>query len=592
MKTKASALTRGTLLAASLALLAAILTACLPLTGTGVTRAASSQREGVADWTILGLDTRDYQNVMCNRVSLSDRQWVRHHKVLIRWEMVHKAKDSYDFGYYDQEISRILADGSQSILLLLHGPTPAWARDPAYGNFAGNAPPKDLGDWYDFCSEVAERYGSVADFYEIWNEPGWDRDAEAYTLFGTYHFGGQVESDYLPMLQLAHAAIKEKDPGGLVMCGAMINTLNQNANTGADLYLMLYDEVNRPGQDISLEVTADKPIVAERPMYFDYQRKWTGGHDVVGATAPAREWYFAEGTTRDGFEEWLCLQNPNQNHIEVTATYMFGPGQGENQTQVYNLGPTSRTTFNVNGLVGEGKDVSVKLTSASDFIAERPMYFSFGGGWTGGHDVLGAKEASDKWYFAEGCTGFSIQQYVCLQNPQAVEVPVELKFMMTKGEVLHRNVVLPPNSRTTLDVNMLIGFHGCSDLIASHPYKDYWNWGKHYAYLSQTLRAHNIWQEIAVTEIGWPHYTDNLPNIYSEAKQAEAIGKQGVGGLFSAGCKKIWIYRDIDEDPGTSWDRNYFGLFDYQGRPHPSWYIYVQWQQQLPNYPELPSTLP
>jgi hypothetical protein len=29
-------------------------------------------------------------------------------------------------------------------------------------------------------------------------------------------------------------------------------------------------------------VASDQPIIAERPMYFNYNGAWTGGHDVVG----------------------------------------------------------------------------------------------------------------------------------------------------------------------------------------------------------------------------------------------------------------------------------------------------------------------
>ena len=792
------------LLTAVVFLAFAMVTCILATRDTAYQAQAGVNAAGPADMTLLGLDTRDYSNRMSTLVPLSDRQWVRHHKIVVRWSSIHTAQNSFNWSYYDQEVNARLADGSQSILLLLQGPTPGWARDPAYGDFADKAPPQNLNDWYVFCRKVAERYGSVVDFYEVWNEPGWDRDSYAYRTFGVYHFGGQVETDYLPMLQLADMAIKEKDPTAQVMCGALIDTLDQNYATGADLTLKLFDEVNRPGQDISVKVTAGKPIVAERPMYFNYKGAWNGGHDVLGATAAGKEWYFAEGTTRGGFEEWLCLQNPNATGIQVTATYMFGPGQGENlvktyglqpnsrttlmvnnevgaekdvsikltsasdfiaerpmyfnyqgawngghdvlgatsagkewyfaegttrggfdewlclqnpsaapiqvtatfmfgpgqganqtetytldptsrttfkvndlvgaekdvsiklssasdfiaerpmyfnyqgtwagghdvvgstgagkewyfaegttrngfdewlclqnpnaapiqvtftfmfgpgqgdnQTETFTLDPTSRTTFKVNDLVGPEKDVSVKLTSAGDFIAERPMYFNYGGSWNGGHDVVGAKGASTTWYFAEGVTGFSIQEYLCLQNPNAEGVTAELTFMMTKGEVLQRTVNLAPNSRTTFDINMLIGFHGSSDEIAIHPYKNYWEWGEHYTWLSQTLQAHNIPHELAVTEAGWPHYKDTEPTLYSEEKQAEAIGAVGVGELFAAGCKKIWIYRDVDEDPGTSWDANYYGLFKYTGQPHPSWSMYIQWQMQLPSYPNLPAT--
>jgi hypothetical protein len=793
--------TRGFFILATIAVLALSLLIALP----GLNGDELEAAEGAKDWTLLGLDARDYAEDMAAKVSLADRQWIRHHKIVVYWNRIQPEKDVWRWRYYDEEINTRLADGSDSILLLLHGGTPTWCQDASYGEFANKAPPTNLGYWYDFCAAVAERYGDVVDFYEIWNEPGWDRDSEAIAIFGSelYHFGGQVETDYLPILQLANAAIKEKDPTGQVMCGALINTLNPDPNTGNELYMQLFDEVNRPGQNVSVQVEAGQPIVAERPMYFNYSGAWAGGHDVLGANAPSNQWYFAEGTTRNGFDEWLCMQNPNNNSITVNATYMFGPGQGDNMVMSYNLPPNSRTTlkvndqvgpekdvslaltssgdfiaerpmyfnyngmwagghnvlganaasnqwyfaegttrngfdewlclqnpnassinvnatfmfgpgqgdnqvmgfnlppnsrttlkvndlvgpekdvsveltsgsdfiaerpmyFNYNGmwagghdvlganqsgkewyfaegttrngfdewlclqnpnansinvnatfmfgpgqgdnqvmgfnlppnsrttlkvndLVGPEKDVSVELTSGSDFIAERPMYFNYNGVWAGGHDVLGANGASNTWYFAEGCTGFSIQEYLCLQNPHSEAVPVDLTFMMTRGEVLQKRVTLPPDSRTTLDINMFIGFHGSCDMVAVHPYKNYWDWGEHYSYLVQSLQARNVWQELAVTECGWPHTSDNGDPAFSEAKQAEAIGAVGIGDLFNNGCKKIWVYRGIDEDPGTSWDNVYYGLFNYQGIPHPAWSMYVQWQQQLPDYPNLPA---
>jgi len=38
------------------------------------------------------------------------------------------------------------------------------------------------------------------------------------------------------------------------------------------------------GLSISAKVTSDVPVMVERPMYFDFQGKWTGGHDVAGYT--------------------------------------------------------------------------------------------------------------------------------------------------------------------------------------------------------------------------------------------------------------------------------------------------------------------
>ncbi len=234
-------------------------------------------------------------------------------------------------------------------------------------------------------------------------------------------------------------------------------------------------------------------------------------------------------------------------------------------------------------------DVSIKVTSNQPIVAERPMYFNFNGTWAGGHDAMGATAAQAEWLFAEGCTGFSIEQYICLQNPNTQAAMADLTFMMSKGETFTRRVTLAPLSRTTLDINRLIGFNGSCDMIALHPYKSYFYWGPFYTTVVNTVRSRGAWQEVAASEIGWPHYSDKQPGEFSEAGQATALS-DGVKGLYDNGCKKVWVYRDVDEAPGTAWDGNYYGLFSSTGVPHAAWYSYAYWQQQIPDYPLLPTT--
>ena len=168
------------------------------------------------------------------------------------------------------------------------------------------------------------------------------------------------------------------------------------------------------GKNVSLYLESTQDVVAERPMYFNYlglaQNNWTGGHDVVGTNSPNTDWYFAEGTTRknsvDGaFEQWLCLQNPGTAPLIVTATYQLAAGQGDPISKSYTVPAQQRLTVSVNNEIGPDKDCSVHLKSPSDFIAERPMYFSYHtSAWTGGHDVLGVYSTATTWFFAEGTT--------------------------------------------------------------------------------------------------------------------------------------------------------------------------------------------
>ncbi len=109
---------------------------------------------------------------------------------------------------------------------------------------------------------------------------------------------------------------------------------------------------------------------------------------MVGAVSPRPEFYFAEGYTGTGtFDEYLCLMNPNAASTKAYITYMFA--DGTTQEQEVEIGATSRTTVNVNSVVGADKDVSVMLRADEYIVAERPMYFNYNGAWTGGHDVVG-----------------------------------------------------------------------------------------------------------------------------------------------------------------------------------------------------------
>jgi hypothetical protein len=148
-----------------------------------------------------------------------------------------------------------------------------------------------------------------------------------------------------------------------------------------------------PGRDVSVLLSCDSPFLAERPMYFAYTGTagwgWTGGHCVIGTPYPALEWFFAEGYTGNGFEQWLCIQNPNHDDAAVTITY-YPEGRAYIARGPFTVKANSRFTVLANTHAGAGLSISAKVSSTQPVIVERPMYFSFGpSGWTGGHDVVG-----------------------------------------------------------------------------------------------------------------------------------------------------------------------------------------------------------
>ncbi len=202
----------------------------------------------------------------------------------------------------------------------------------------------------------------------------------------------------------------------------------------------------------SLKLTSSVPVVAERPMYFSYGAGWTGGHCVMGATSLAKSYFFAEGATHAGFQEYLTLQNPNAARISVHATYMLAGGKTTEKD--YPVPAKRRATVYVPNEVGEGRDVSVRLTCSSPFLAERPTYFSYGGGWTGGHCVIGATASARTWFFAEGYTGAGFDEWLCIQNPGASPAHVTITYYPEGGAPIKRTQ--PPiaaRSRYTVYVN-------------------------------------------------------------------------------------------------------------------------------------------
>ena len=72
---------------------------------------------------------------------------------------------------------------------------------------------------------------------------------------------------------------------------------------------------------------------------------------------PVEEWYFAEGYTGDGFEEWLCLANFSDTDATVTVTYYYEDSAPLTKDP-FTLPAGTRRTLYVNAEAGAGRNVS------------------------------------------------------------------------------------------------------------------------------------------------------------------------------------------------------------------------------------------
>jgi len=160
-------------------------------------------------------------------------------------------------------------------------------------------------------------------------------------------------------------------------------------------------------------------------------------------------WYLAEGYTGGGFEEFICIGNPNSWKTKVILTYMI-EGQ-DSQTQEFQIEPQSRTTVKVNDVIGPDKNVSATVEGyhGDSVIVERAMYWS---GRRGGHCAPAVSTPATDWYLAEGCTANTFETWVLLQNPGDAAATATVTYMNTGGAVAGPVVSLPPKSRSTVNV--------------------------------------------------------------------------------------------------------------------------------------------
>ncbi len=210
-----------------------------------------------------------------------------------------------------------------------------------------------------------------------------------------------------------------------------------------------------PAHDFSASVvcTNGQQIVAERPMYFNYNGVWDGGHDVVGSIVTATTFFFAEGTTRPNFDPYICIQNPSAAAANVLITYM--KGNSTISTELLTVPSNSRVTTMPRNTLGTGEDsahdfsASVVCTNGQQIVAERPMYFNYNGVWDGGHDVVGSIVTATTFFFAEGTTRPNFDPYICIQNPGATAADVTIIYMKGDATTATENLVIQPNSRVT-----------------------------------------------------------------------------------------------------------------------------------------------
>ena len=235
----------------------------------------------------------------------------------------------------------------------------------------------------------------------------------------------------------------------------------------------VYVNAEMPGETgVAAIVTGQEGIICERSMYY-LHNGIRGGDDVIGANAPSIDLFFAEGftgTPASPFEEWILLLNPGLNPSRVIIDYLFTGGSTVQKE--YTVGGMRRLSINVDGEVGEDREVSAHIRSEQPVVAERAMYFVYNGAWPGGHNGMAATGARSDWYLAEGYTGWEGSQFdewilVANENDQAANITIT--YMFPDGSTKDVQHTAAPHSRLTASTDAEVGQ---GQMISAHIHSD------------------------------------------------------------------------------------------------------------------------
>ena len=197
--------------------------------------------------------------------------------------------------------------------------------------------------------------------------------------------------------------------------------------------------------DASVQVSSSVPVIAEGSTYRNNRRE---GSCSIGASAPANDFFLAEGTTAWGFTSYVLVQNPNPMPVDVTVTYNT-PG-GPVVKPAITMPANSRKTIRVNDIL-PNTDFSAEVHGSKPIIAERSMYW----GATSAlgeacHASIGLAQPHLTFYMPDGQTSNGYETFTLVQNPNPGAVTVRVTYMTPTGkDDVTFNDEIPAGSRKT-----------------------------------------------------------------------------------------------------------------------------------------------
>jgi alpha-D-ribose 1-methylphosphonate 5-triphosphate synthase subunit PhnH len=200
----------------------------------------------------------------------------------------------------------------------------------------------------------------------------------------------------------------------------------------------------------STMISSDQPIVAARRIIFGNAQQ--GATLKPGLTRSSTTLYFAEGSTANGFEEYLTIFNPDRTRAAQVTAQFHDPQGHLLGTRTITVDPLSRGTIKVN-TVAHSSSIATVLHSNLPIVAERALYFGApNGNSAGGTVVFGRSAGATGWAFAGGDLRPGQVGFNLLYNPNPRPNDILITYHTPGGQLVHATFNVPANARVTVDL--------------------------------------------------------------------------------------------------------------------------------------------
>ncbi len=212
-----------------------------------------------------------------------------------------------------------------------------------------------------------------------------------------------------------------------------------------------------PAGPSALALQSDAPIVVESVVRGGKRLAPSG---AMALPDPSRVWYFPDGSTARGNDEYLTVFNPNPARAQVDLYPVTADGYQPRLT--LHVGPYARAVYIMRGLIRRNGLAAV-VRANRPVVAQVIRYTARGAVAL----LNGTPAAARLWGLAEGYVGQGYREWITLLNPSRRTATITVRLLKAGQNSRAVAVALLAHHRTSIYVNDLVTSGPVAGLIAS-----------------------------------------------------------------------------------------------------------------------------